>query len=119
MKKNRKKADASPEVCSVQTGNASNPFSVFETAAPYRHDIHLYGALRDAVPIIDAAVTKLVRLTGGFSIRCTDPKAQDYMDSFVSGICVNGNQAGLEAFVSGYFEQLLTYGTAIGEVVTD
>lgn len=119
MKKNRKKADVSPEVCSVQTGNASNPFSVFETAAPYRHDIQLYGALRDAVPIIDAAVTKLVRLTGGFSIRCTDPKAQEYMDSFVSGICVNGNQAGLEAFVSGYFEQLLTYDTAIGEVVTD
>ena len=117
--KKKKKADTSPEVCSVQTGSMSNPFSVFETSALSRHDLHLYGALRDAVPIIDAAITKLVRLSGGFDVRCTDAKSQAYMDSFVSGVCVNGNSTGLEAFVSSYFEQLLTYGTAVGEVVTD
>lgn len=117
--KKKKKAEAQPEVCSVQTGNANNPFCLFDTAFPGRHDMQLYSALRDAVPIIDAAITKLVRLTGGFEVRCTHSASQQHMDEFVSGICVNGNQAGLNAFISNYFEQLLTYGTAIGEIVTD
>lgn len=84
-----------------------------------RQNLRLYSALRDAVPIIDAAIMKLVRLTGGFSLRCTDPSAQNALDGFMDTVCVNGNSYGVESFVSSYFEQLLTYGTAIGEIVTD
>lgn len=118
MKKKIKK-EASPEVCAVQTGNANKTFSLLDSVMPGMQDMHLYSALREAVPIIDAAITKLVRLTGGFDIRCTNPSSQQKLDEFVSHICVNGNQTGLEAFVSNYFEQLLTYGTAVGEIVTD
>ena len=118
MKRKRQSA-ASPEVCSVQTINSSNPFSLFDGISLGRHDLQLYSALREAVPIIDAAVTKLVRLTGGFEVKCRDGRAQLILDRFISQVCVNGNQTGLEAFVSVYFEQLLTYGTAIGEIVTD
>jgi hypothetical protein len=118
MKKKRETA-VSPEVCSVQTMNSKNPFSLFDTVSFGRQNLQLYSALREAVPIIDAAVTKLVRLTGGFEVRCSDSKAQKALDRFVSQVCVNGNQTGLEAFISSYFEQLLTYGTAIGEIVTD
>lgn len=117
--KKKKDSAASPEVCAVQTLNNSNPFSLFDTVSFGRHDLQLYAALREAVPIIDAAVTKLVRLTGGFEVKCSDSRAQRLLDRFVSQVCVNGNQTGLEAFVSSYFEQLLTYGTAIGEIVTD
>ncbi len=117
--KRKNKAAASPEVCSVQTMNGSNPFSMFDSISFGRHDLQLYSALREAVPIIDAAVTKLVRLTGGFEVKCNDSRAQRLLDRFISQVCVNGNQTGLEAFISGYFEQLLTYGTAIGEIVTD
>ncbi len=107
-------------MCSVQTGHSRNPFTFLESCSALgRQQLRLYSALREAVPIIDAAVTKLVRLTGGFSIRCTDPKAQNVLDSFFGGVCVNGNSYGLESFVASYFEQLLTYGTAIGEIVTD
>ncbi len=117
--KKKKDTAASPEVCAVQTLNNSNPFSLFDTVSFGRHDLQLYAALREAVPIIDAAVTKLVRLTGGFEVKCSDSRAQRLLDRFVSQVCVNGNQTGLEAFISSYFEQLLTYGTAIGEIVTD
>ncbi len=30
----------------------------------------LYEMLREAVPIIDAAIVKLIRLTGGFTVSC-------------------------------------------------
>ena len=36
----------------------------------------LYYALREAVPIIDAAIFKTVRLTGGFEVRCADERLQ-------------------------------------------
>ena len=79
----------------------------------------LYYALREAVPIIDAAIFKTVRLTGGFEVRCADERLQDRLDNFIRNVPVGGNQCGLESFVSTYFEQLLTCGTAVGEMVTD
>ncbi|MBQ7100734.1 MAG: serine/threonine protein phosphatase [Clostridia bacterium] len=107
-------------MCSVQTGHTQNPFAFLESCSAFgRQQLRLYSALRDAVPIIDAAIMKLVRLTGGFCIRCTDSAAQETLDRFFDSVNVNGNSLGLESFVSSYFEQLLTYGTAIGEIVTD
>lgn len=81
--------------------------------------IKLYYALREAVPIIDAAIFKLVRLAGGFQVECRDLKAQAALDTFLKNVPVGGNQCGLDAFISTYFEQLLTCGTAVGEMVTD
>ena len=40
----------------------------------------LYEMLREAVPIIDAAIVKLIRLTGGFTVSCTDGQAQRLLD---------------------------------------
>lgn len=107
-------------MCSVQTGGSVNPFAFLEgCSALGTNNLRLCHALRSAVPIIDAAIMKLVRLTGGFDIRCTDSAAQKTLDNFFNNVCVNGNSQGIESFVSAYFEQLLTYGTAIGEIVTD
>ncbi len=85
---------------------------------PCRHT-KIYYALREAVPVIDAAVFKLVRLTGGFRVECASPYAQKMLDAFIMQVDVGGTQTGLEAFISSYFEQLLTCGTAAGEILTD
>lgn len=77
----------------------------------------LYRQLRESVPLIDAAIYKTVRLTGGFTVRCGDEKAQAMMDEFVSSVNVNGISIGLESFIAEYLEQLLTYGTAVGEML--
>jgi len=79
----------------------------------------LYYALRENVPVLDAAVSKLVRLTGGFTVICRDIRAQRELERFARTVPVSGNQVGLPAFVSSYFDQLLTCGTAVGEIVTD
>ena len=97
-----------------------HPFGVIDGYVPLgAPQMRLYKALREAVPVIDAAVFKLVRLTGGFRIECSDGGAQAVIDEFTETVPVGGNRYGLAAFVSSYFEQLLTYGTAIGEIVTD
>lgn len=79
----------------------------------------LYRQLREAVPVIDTAIYKLVRLTGGFQVMSRNGKNQAELDEFVRNVSVNGNGFGLQSFIDAYFEQLLTYGTAAGEIITD
>jgi len=77
----------------------------------------LYRSLREAVPIIDAAVMRLVRLVGGFSVHCENESVERRLRDTLEMISVGGTQRGMAAFVGSYFEQLLTFGTAIGELV--
>lgn len=114
-KKERSVAAAS----GIQTSRASaHPFSSLVSYIPLGDaQLKLYGALREAVPIIDAAILKLTRLTGGFTVECTDNKAQADLQEFLKNVSVGGCQTGIEAFVSTYLESLLTYGTAVGEIV--
>lgn len=107
-------------VAVTQTNTQSNPFGMLNGYVPLSTpQSKLYYALREAVPVIDAAVFKLVRLTSGFAVKCADAKAQAALDSFLQSVPVGGNQRGMDAFISTYFEQLLTCGTAVGEIVTD
>lgn len=103
----------------TQTKN-SHPFGILDGYVPLgAPQIRLYYTLREAIPVIDAAILKIVRLTGGFEIRCTDKAAQNAADDFVRNVSVGGNRQGLSAFIESYLEQLLTCGTAVGEIVTD
>ena len=77
----------------------------------------LYSALRESVPIIDAAIGKIVRLTGSFDVVTADAAAQMIADDFVKNVGVNSTGAGLKGFVSAYLDSLLTYGEAVGEMI--
>ena len=47
-----------------------HPFGILNGYTPLAApQMKLYYALREAVPVIDAAIFKLVRLTGGFSVE--------------------------------------------------
>ena len=77
----------------------------------------LYDTLRLTVPIIDAAVCKIVRLTGGVSVQCESRRAREDLNRFLESVQVNACGTGIETFLGIYLEQLLTYGTALGEIV--
>lgn len=115
--KNRQASAAGVCAASVQTA-AKYPFSVLDTYNPLSScEGRIYSALREAVPVIDAAIYKLVRLTGGFTVKCPNPQAQRELDAFMGSVPVGAAQRGIEAFISAYLEQLLVYGTAAGEMV--
>ncbi len=113
------KKEKTAAACGIQTERTNmHPFSGFLNYIPLnRPQFKLYSALREAVPIIDAAILKLTRLTGGFSVACSNKRIQNELEDFLTNVNVGGNQQGIEAFVSTYFEELLTYGTAVGEIV--
>lgn len=113
------KGERAKAAVAVQTAPSKTaPFAVFDervSGAPA--SCALYTAVREAVPLIDAAIYKLVRLTNGFKLECDCPRSQSVLDAFAREVPVGGNQRGMEAFIATYFEQLLTCGTAVGELV--
>jgi len=112
------KKQASLPVASVQTSGNRGFISSFGSFSPASSAaFSLYGELRKSVPIIDAAIEKLVRLVCDFEITCSDKNAEREMQNFFRSVPVGGNSKGLEAFISTYFDQLLTYGTAVGEII--
>ncbi|MCM1227197.1 MAG: phage portal protein [Clostridium sp.] len=79
----------------------------------------LYDRLRFTVPVIDAAIGKIVRLTGGYRVVCEDESMQEIMDKFAADIPVGLTCRSLQSFTDSYLESLLTYGNAVGEMILD
>lgn len=108
------------KVCATAPQTSGNhPFEALNNYIP--HTVcqpELYRMLREAIPIIDTAIYKLVRLTGGFTVKSRNGKNQKDLDYFVNNVNT-GVGRGLHQFIDTYFEELLTYGTAAGEIVAN
>ena len=77
----------------------------------------LYRTLRGSVPVIDAAICKLIRLLGTFTVKAKNSRCQQIIDDFMDNVCTNSTGTGINGFVYSYMESLLTYGEAVGEIV--
>ena len=118
--KNKKQKTVKNTLSVPQTGRSQHPFSVLGGYSPcHSADMSLYKALREAIPLIDASIFKLVRLMGSFEVECDSKRATAEVAEFLKNVAVGGTQRGIDSFMSVFIEQLLTYGTAIGEIVTD
>lgn len=95
-----------------------HPFGVMDRYVPLRNgEIALYRAVREAVPIVDAAVLKLIRLVGGVGVQCGDRRGQAGLELFLRRVNVGRGQRGIQAFLDCYLDSMLTCGRAIGEIV--
>lgn len=79
----------------------------------------LYDRLRFTVPVIDAAIGKIIRLTGGYRVLSSDENMQEALDRFVTGVPVGITGHSLHSFTDCFLDSLLTYGNAVGEIVID
>ena len=79
----------------------------------------MYAALRENVPIIDAAIQKIVRLCGRFEVSCTDKTAERLLKNFLREVPCGAVGRGITAFTGSMLDRLLTYGTAVDEMVLD
>lgn len=84
---------------------------------PFERD--LYDRLRFAVPLIDAALMKVIRLTGGFRVVCADGRYQQELDRFLANVPVGLTGKGIGCFADEFLDSMLTYGSAVGEIVAD
>ena len=99
-------------------GGERHPFALLDGYVPLHEPAFgLYRAIREAVPVVDAAVLKLVRLAGGVRVTCADKGLEKRLAEFLRTVPVGWNQVGLQAFLDSYLDCLLTCGKAVGEVV--
>ena len=105
-----------PVATPVQTAPA-RPSLSFGMGNVSAGEIRLYRAVREAVPIVDAAIQKLVRLAGGFEVVCSDKSAQKRLTDFLENVKVSGGGVSINCFIERYLDCMLTCGTAVGEIV--
>lgn len=77
----------------------------------------LYSLLRQQVPVIDACIQKIIRLSGGFKAVAIDERFQDELDAFSKNVSVGASGRGLNSFLDCWLDSMLTYGASLGEMV--
>lgn len=120
LKKDKEKKDISAVQTAGMHNQSSHPFSEIDKYIPLQTgEQRMYAALREAVPVIDSAICKIVRLIGTFEISCKNKTMEKQLNYFVNNVQVNGTNYGMNSFISSYLDQMLTYGTAVGEIIPD
>ena len=116
MKKKRKEG-APVAVCQLRSGQI-HPFGALRNFLPLGGgEEEIYRQIREAIPVLDAAVGKLVRLSGGFGVQCRSQASQKRLENFLANMPCGYGQVGIGSFLSCYLDSLLTYGRAVGELV--
>ena len=115
----KKRKTAGVPAAAAQLRDAGrHPFVQLDGYVPlHRGEIALYRAIREAVPVVDAAICKLVRLCGGVSVVCRDRAAQEELNRFLRTVPVGWGQRGLQSFLDQYLDSMLVCGRAVGEIV--
>jgi hypothetical protein len=121
----KRKIKSEPVVQTVPSHKTSRPFEEIkdypwfssESKSISDFEINLYSMLKNAIPIIDAAILKIVRLIGSFKINCENENISRKINNFFENVKVGPCGTGIENFIASYLNQLLTYGTAVGEIV--
>lgn len=116
MKFGRKKQGSNKPIVQTVAKNASGGL-LSQYRAQGKAERELYSSLREAVPIVDAAICKTVRLIGSFKVEAESKAAQKIADEFIKTVKTNGSEGGMINFVYTYLDSLLTYGAAVGEMI--
>lgn len=102
----------------VETDRESRqPFSVLNRKAVLsRPEFEVFDAIREAVPVVSAAIEKIIRLVGNFTVECDSSSAERELELFLNNIPTGACNRGIGSFVGSFLDSLLMYGTAVGEI---
>ena len=115
----KKKPETAGAAVQIRDGER-HPFGMLSSYVPLNQgELRLYRAIREAVPIVDAAIMKLIRLCGGVQVRCTEEAAQKGMEQFLRTVETGRGQRGIQSFLDRYLDSMLTCGRGVGELVLD
>lgn len=111
------KAKSTPDVATVQTARSLDSDMLRFVGNINGVEAQLYEQLRIQVPVIDACISKIIRLTGDFKVKCSDKRYQEELDDFIGNVRVGVAGQSLYSFMDCYLDSLLTYGNAVGEIL--
>ncbi len=98
--------------------SSQQPFGMLQNYVPLQSgESQLYRAIREAIPVVDACIYKIIRLCGGVSAICDDENAQKELSHFLESVPVGRGQRGIGAFLDQYLDSMLVFGQGVGEIV--
>ena len=119
MKRKQQDAALTANACQLRGGQI-HPFGALRGFVPLgMGEEQIYRQLREAIPVLDAAVGKLTRLSGGFGVHCRSRESQEKLENFLQTVPCGRGQVGIDSFLSGFVDSLLVYGRSVGEMVID
>ena len=104
LKRKRKEQTQTAAACQLRTGS-SHPFGALKGFVALGSEGQIYRQLREAVPVLDAAVGKLVRLSGGFAVKCRSAASQQKLEQFLKTVPCGHGQEGIDSFLSCFVVQ--------------
>ena len=117
MKRFEKKKEQVGMLVQTREGKG-HPFGVIGQYVPMKTgEITLYQAIREALPVVDAAISKLIRLAGGVKVTC--PEGQEELEEFLRKVDTGWGQRGIQSFLDVYLDSMLVCGRGVGEMVVD
>ena len=118
MKFLKRKEEPAAAVAPQMSRSRELPFGVLSGYVPLKKgEARLYRAIREAVPLVDACVYKIIRLCGGVSAECDDLEASAALKQFLEQVDVGRGQKGINAFLDQYLDSMLMFGQGVGEIV--
>lgn len=116
--------DPPPSFAPIQPGGARPSWDLAGIAAllgpyyhiPIREDYNLNWKLREAVPLIDAAILRLKDLVGFPEIEA-NPRLKNLIDTFLRDLPVNRVQVGAQTWARTHLDNAYTYGRAHTEIL--
>lgn len=117
MKIISRKKSAQKITANAERQSDGSLFKLAPSAEIFEHE--LYDALRSEIPILDACIGKIVRLTGDFKLKAENQSVQPLLDRFSLEVPVGISGVSINTFADMYLDSLLTYGKAVGEIITD
>ena len=119
MKFFRKKKEPIIEAAAApQIRRGDRPFGMLGGYSVWQKgEIGLYRAIRENIPVVDACIYKIIRLCGGVTVECDDPRAERELRAFLENVDVGRGQRGINAFLDQYLDSMLVCGQAVGEIV--
>ena len=113
----RKNSKYTPPVVQMRSENR-HPFSLLDSYIPLGGgEIRLYRTIREAIPVVDAAIIKLIRLSSGVSVECENKTAEKLLKNFLETVNTGRGQMGINSFIDCYLDSMITCGRAVGEIV--
>ena len=97
MKLFKRKSDRAAPMLIPSQHSQFTGFELPETVEPFEKE--LFDKLRYTVPVIDAAIMKIIRLTGGFRLICSDERYQEELDNFCENVPVGIKGKSLGTFI--------------------
>jgi hypothetical protein len=91
----------------------------FQNYVPRKVEASFYEFLREAIPIIDAAITRLVSLDGHIIVKGKNEALVSDIEDWMKSVAVNDIQKGMQSFHQNLSNEGFEQGFGLGEYVTD